>query len=81
MRGRPRRLRAKDKLHEELDAVRRRVGDGPPVRTLLAMSDSDLSCVGGGNFMDDLLTIAGGKISSTAATILFRPSIVKDFFR
>ncbi len=48
------------KLHAELEAVRQRVSNEPPVRTLLVHSESDLSCVGGGNFMDDLLTIAGG---------------------
>jgi iron complex transport system substrate-binding protein len=52
---------ANQKLHAELDAVRKRVEGKTPVRTLLIRSDSDLASVGGGNFMDDLLTIAGGK--------------------
>ncbi|HEX3355394.1 MAG TPA: helical backbone metal receptor [Tepidisphaeraceae bacterium] len=52
---------ASKKLQGELDGVRQRVAGQAPVRTLLVHSESDLSCVGGGNFMDDLLTIAGGK--------------------
>src|SRR5207253_2533485 len=52
---------ANQKLRGELDAVRKRVSGMPPVRTLLIRSESDLASVGGGNFMDDLLTIAGGK--------------------
>jgi iron complex transport system substrate-binding protein len=60
--GEPAKAReANQKLHAELDAVRQRVRGKPAVRTLLIRSESDLASVGGGNFMDDLLTIAGGK--------------------
>ncbi len=52
---------ASKKLHEQLDAVRQRVSGEPPMRTLMIRSESDLASVGGGNFMDDLLTVAGGK--------------------
>jgi len=49
------------RLRDELDAIRARVSGKTPVRTLLIRSESDLASVGGGNFMDDLLTLAGGK--------------------
>lgn len=49
------------KLRDELDAVRAAVAGKPRVRTLISQTESPLSTVGGGNFMDDLLTIAGGQ--------------------
>jgi iron complex transport system substrate-binding protein len=52
---------AEQKLRDELDAVRQRVKGLKPVRTLISRDDDPLSVVGGGNFMDDLLTLAGGK--------------------
>jgi iron complex transport system substrate-binding protein len=52
---------AHQKLRAELDGVRAHVAGKPPVRTLLIRSETSLASVGGGNFMDDLLTIAGGK--------------------
>ncbi|MDQ3441447.1 MAG: helical backbone metal receptor [Planctomycetota bacterium] len=47
-------------LHRQLDRVRAAVAGKPPVRTLIAQTESPLSTVGGGNFMNDLLAIAGG---------------------
>jgi iron complex transport system substrate-binding protein len=58
---RPRSDAAARDLHRQLDAVRAAVAGKPPVRTLISQTESPLSTVGGGNFMDDLLTIAGGK--------------------
>ena len=49
------------KLRAELDAVRSRVGGRPRVRTLIARTHTGVDVVGGGNFMDDLLTLAGGE--------------------
>jgi iron complex transport system substrate-binding protein len=49
------------KLRAELDAVRSRVGGRPRVRTLVARTHTGVDVVGGGNFMDDLLTLAGGE--------------------
>ena len=48
-------------LRRQLDAVRAAVAGKPSVRTLISQTESPLSVVGGGNFMNDLLTIAGGK--------------------
>jgi ABC-type Fe3+-hydroxamate transport system substrate-binding protein len=48
-------------LRTELDAVRAAVAGKPPVRTLISRSESPLAVVGGGNFMNDLLVIAGGR--------------------
>ena len=50
---------AKD-VRRQLDAVRAAVAGKPPVRTLISQTESPLSTVGGGNFMNDLLTLAGG---------------------
>jgi ABC-type Fe3+-hydroxamate transport system substrate-binding protein len=53
---------AADGLRRQLDAVRSRVAGQPPVRTLITRSEtSRLACVGGGNYLDDVLSIAGGK--------------------
>jgi len=52
---------AATKLRRQLDRVRAAVAGKQPVRTLISQTESPLSTVGGGNFMDDLLTIAGGK--------------------
>ncbi len=48
-------------LRAQLDDVRTAVAGKKPVRTLISQTESPLSTVGGGNFVDDLLTIAGGK--------------------
>ena len=48
-------------LRRQLDAVRATVAGKPKVRTLISQTESPLSTVGGGNFMNDLLTIAGGQ--------------------
>jgi iron complex transport system substrate-binding protein len=48
-------------LKAQLDEVKARVGGKPPVRTLITRSESSrLACVGGGNYLDDVLAIAGG---------------------
>jgi ABC-type Fe3+-hydroxamate transport system substrate-binding protein len=52
---------ANQALHRDLQQVHDRVKDDPPVRTMLVRTENELGTVGGGNFMDDLLTIAGGK--------------------
>ncbi|CAN5625587.1 hypothetical protein BH09PLA1_BH09PLA1_14910 [soil metagenome] len=49
-------------LKNQLDAVRSRVTGMPRVRALMTRSESSrLACVGGGNYLDDVLTIAGGE--------------------
>ena len=48
-------------LRRQLDAVRAAVAGRTPVRTLVSQTESPLSTVGGGNFMNDLLAIAGGR--------------------
>jgi iron complex transport system substrate-binding protein len=49
-------------LKRQLDAVRSRVAGKPPARTLITRTESSkLACVGGGNYLDDVLTIAGGE--------------------
>jgi ABC-type Fe3+-hydroxamate transport system substrate-binding protein len=52
---------AANELRRQLDAVRAAVAGRTPVRTLVSQTESPLSTVGGGNFMNDLLTLAGGK--------------------
>lgn len=47
-------------LRQPIDAVRARVADCPPVRTLIVVSDDGMSVVGGETYLDDLLTAAGG---------------------
>jgi iron complex transport system substrate-binding protein len=49
------------KLRGELDAVRERVAGRPAVRTLISRTGNPLEAVGGGNFLDDLLRVAGGQ--------------------
>jgi len=49
-------------LQLQLDAVEARVAGKSPVRTLITRSESSrLACVGGGNYLDDVLTLAGGE--------------------
>jgi iron complex transport system substrate-binding protein len=59
--GAPGRARAaSDTLRAELDAVKRSVAGRAPVRVFVARAENGLDSVGGGNFIDDVLTIAGG---------------------
>src|SRR4051812_20984324 len=51
---------ARNDLQNQLDAVHARVKNDAPVRTILIRSEGEIATVGGGNFMDDLLTLAGG---------------------
>ena len=57
----PKAAEAEKRLRNELDAVRARVVGKPRVRTLVARTHTGLDVVGGGNFMDDLLALAGGE--------------------
>jgi ABC-type Fe3+-hydroxamate transport system substrate-binding protein len=57
----PKAQRAAADLHKQLDAVRARVAGLPRVRTYIARTDDPLQACGVNNFMDDLLTIAGGE--------------------
>lgn len=52
---------ASTRLRQQLEAVRIGAQSAAPVRTLISRSESALAVVGGGNFMDDILTVAGGK--------------------
>jgi iron complex transport system substrate-binding protein len=51
------------RLRDELDTVKARVAGKPRVRTLITRAEpsANLACVGGGNFLDEILTIAGGE--------------------
>ncbi len=58
--------RLKERIHRELDAVRRKAANDPPTPTLIVIgheTDSlrDIWASGAGSFHDELLTIAGGK--------------------
>ena len=57
-------------LRGELDAVARRVRGLPRVRALVVTNDQGLSLAGPGEFLDELLTIAGGR---NAAESLGKP--------
>lgn len=52
---------ASQDLRRQLHAVRDAVAGNPPVRTLISQTESPLSTVGGGNFINDLLSLAGGR--------------------
>ena len=52
---------SKSQIKASLETIQRHVAGKPPVRTLLLRSAQDLASVGGGNFLDELLTIAGGQ--------------------
>jgi ABC-type Fe3+-hydroxamate transport system substrate-binding protein len=54
-------LNSSTALRSELADVLASVVGKPPVRTLISRSESPLAVVGGGNFMNDLLGIAGGR--------------------
>ena len=49
------------KLHAQLDAVRARVAGDPPVRTLLVLDADGSFAAGPGTYLDDILTLAGGR--------------------
>lgn len=48
------------KIRGQLGAVRRRVAGRPAVKTLIVRDETGFGAAGGGNFLDDLLAIAGG---------------------
>ena len=52
---------ARKQLNMRLDLVRLSVSNQPPVATLLALDDRGSSAVGPGTYLDEILTIAGGK--------------------
>ncbi|HEX4123291.1 MAG TPA: helical backbone metal receptor [Tepidisphaeraceae bacterium] len=52
---------AATKLHEQLDAIHRRVAGQPPVPALIVTGEGTLGIAGGGTYLNDLLTLAGGK--------------------
>ena len=51
---------ARSQIKGELESIHQKVASKSPARTLLLRSATDLASVGGGNFLDELLTIAGG---------------------
>lgn len=56
------------KIFLQIDAVRKRVAGRPPRSTLIAVGLRPLVAVGGGNFIDELISLAGGKnIAGSAA--------------
>ncbi|MGH7178649.1 MAG: ABC transporter substrate-binding protein, partial [Tepidisphaeraceae bacterium] len=52
---------ASDRVRSQLDVVKKRVAGKPPVRTLICRSGTGLDVVGGGNYLDEILQIAGGQ--------------------
>jgi iron complex transport system substrate-binding protein len=52
---------AKTQIKAQLETIQRQVAGTPPVRTLLLRTAGELASVGGGNFLDEVLTIAGGQ--------------------
>ncbi len=69
--GRPEQGRtAAAALHARLDAVRLRVAGRPRVRALVVTSDQSFALAGPGEFLDELLQIAGGQ---NAAESLAKP--------
>lgn len=57
---------ALQKLREQFDTVRHRVGAAPKVRTLLVVDVGGRSVAGPGTFLHDILTAAGGENAATA---------------
>ena len=56
------------KIRQQFDEVQKRVAPAPRRRTLLAVGLRPLVAVGGQNFLDELITLAGGEnISGNAA--------------
>jgi iron complex transport system substrate-binding protein len=70
-------IAAKTRLDARLDSVRRTVSNRPPVATLIALDDRGSSAVGPGTFLDEILTIAGGK-NVLADTQAHWPSIDRE---
>jgi iron complex transport system substrate-binding protein len=68
-------ISAADLLRGQLDAVRARVKNLPPVRTLIVTNDSNFSLAGPGEFLDEILRIAGGQ---NAAARLGHPYLEVD---
>jgi iron complex transport system substrate-binding protein len=68
---------AKARLHARLAAVRQRVATEPAVSTLLALDDRGASAAGPGTFLDEILTIAGGR-NVLAGTSVHWPSIDQE---
>jgi len=68
---------ARNRLQARLGAVRKRVASQAPVSTLLALDERGSSSAGPGTFLDEILTIAGGK-NVLAATSAHWPSIDKE---
>jgi iron complex transport system substrate-binding protein len=52
---------ARNRLQSRLDVVRQRVAHDQPITTLIALDDRGAAAAGPGTFLDDILTIAGGK--------------------
>jgi ABC-type Fe3+-hydroxamate transport system substrate-binding protein len=55
---------AVQKFDQQLDAVQAQVKDQPPVKAIVVTSDSGMALAGPGEFLDQLLTIAGGTNSA-----------------
>jgi iron complex transport system substrate-binding protein len=56
------------RITKQFESVKRRIGTVPPRRTLLAVGSRPLVAVGGKNFIDELITAAGGEnIAGSAA--------------
>jgi iron complex transport system substrate-binding protein len=62
--------KAADELRGKLDGVRRRVAGRARVRTLIVTNDGSFALAGPGEFLDELLNIAGGE---NAAERLHKP--------
>jgi iron complex transport system substrate-binding protein len=50
-----------ERLKKQLDEVRKRSAGKPPVKAFIGRDATQLASVGGGNYLDELLTLAGGK--------------------
>jgi iron complex transport system substrate-binding protein len=68
---------AKARLQARLDSVRRRVSAAPPVATLITLDERGAFAAGPGTFLDEILTIAGGK-NALAGTSSHWPTIDKE---
>ncbi len=53
--------RAEEDLKKQLDEVRKRAVGKLPVKTFIGRDATQLASVGGGNYLDELVTLAGGK--------------------
>jgi iron complex transport system substrate-binding protein len=68
---------AKNRLIARLDSVQKRVSAEPAVSTLISLDERGTSAAGPGTFLDEILTIAGGK-NVLAYTAAHWPSIDKE---